>query len=62
MASLVSSRPVLALTSPGGDLIALPEGTPTWATALEQAGFVGAAVVANYSLAVLNGFGGGCAS
>ncbi len=59
VASFFSSRPVLDLTAPSGDLIGIPAGVPTWSAELEAAGFTGAAVVANYSLSVLNGFGEG---
>lgn len=62
VASMFTSRPVLELTQPEGDLIGIPEGVPTWAEALEQAGFSGGAVVANYSVHVLNGFARGFAS
>jgi Sulfatase len=62
VASFFSSRPVLDLTAPSGDLIGIPAGVTTWSTELEAAGFTGAAVVANYSLSVLNGFAEGFAS
>jgi arylsulfatase A-like enzyme len=62
MTSLFTSRPVLDLTTPEGDLIGVADGLPTWASCLEEAGFSGAAVVANYSIAVLNGFGPGFTS
>jgi len=62
VASFFSSRPVLDLTAPSGDLIGIPAGVPTWSSELEGAGFTGAAAVANYSLSVLNGFGEGFSS
>ena len=62
VASFFSSRPVLDLTAPSGDLIGIPAGVPTWSSEYEAAGFTGAAVVANYSLSVLNGFGEGFSS
>jgi len=62
VASYFSSRPVLELTAPSGDLIGIPTGVRTWSSELETAGFTGAAVVANYSLSVLNGFGEGFSS
>ncbi len=62
VASFFSSRPVLDLTAPSGDLIGIPSGVRTWSSELEAAGFTGAAVVANYSLSVLNGFGEGFSS
>jgi len=62
VASFFTSRPVLDLTAPSGDLIGIPAGVPTWSSALEAAGFTGAAVVANYSLSVLNGFAEGFSS
>ncbi len=62
VASLFTARPVLDLTTPEGDLLGVPEGMPTWAEALERAGFSGGAVVANYTIQVLNGFGKGFGS
>ncbi len=62
VASFFTSRPVLDLTAPSGDLIGIPAGLPTWSSELEDAGFTGAAVVANYSLSVLNGFAEGFSS
>lgn len=62
VASLFSARPVLELTSPEGEIIGLPEGLPTWASRLHEAGFEGGAVVANYTVHVLNGFGSGFSS
>jgi hypothetical protein len=62
VASFFSSRPVLDLTAPSGDLIGIPSGVLTWSSEYEAAGFTGAAVVANYSLSVLNGFGEGFSS
>ena len=59
VASLFTSRQVLDLTLPEGDLIGIPEGVGTWADVLDRAGFVGAGVVANYTVHVLNGFAGG---
>jgi hypothetical protein len=59
VASLFTSRPVLSLTEANGTLIAVPEGVPTWAEALRAAGFAGGAVVANYTVHVLNGFAAG---
>ncbi len=59
VASLFTSRQVLDLTLPEGDLIAIPEGVGSWASALDDAGFIGAGVVANYTVHVLNGFAGG---
>ncbi len=59
VASFFTSRPVLDLTVPSGDLIGIPAGVTTWAQAFESAGFLGAAVVANYSVSTLNGFGEG---
>ncbi len=62
VASFFSSRPVLDLTTPSGDLIGIPHGVTTWAGAFEAAGFSAAAVVANYSVSTLNGFGEGFSS
>jgi len=62
VASTFSSRPVLDLTAPSGDLIGIPVGVTTWPSALENAGFSGAAVVANYTVSTLNGFGEGFSS
>lgn len=62
VASFFSSRPVLDLTAPSGDLIGIPAGVTTWPSALDDAGFSGAAVVANYSVSTLNGFGEGFSS
>ncbi len=62
VASFFSSRPVLDLTTPSGDLIGIPAGVSTWGSALEAAGCTGAAVVANDCLSVLNGFGEGFTS
>jgi len=62
MASLFTSRPVLDLTTPEGDLLGVPEGLLTWASQLESSGFMGAAVVANYTVHVRNGFGQGFAT
>jgi arylsulfatase A-like enzyme len=62
VASLFTSRPVLDLTAPEGDLIGVPEGVATWASRLEAAGFIGGAVVANYTIHALNGFSSGFAS
>lgn len=59
VASLFAARPVLALTSPEGEIVGLPEGTPTWATQLHGAGFEGGAVVANITVHALNGYAGG---
>lgn len=62
VASLFTARPVLELTSPAGDLIGIPDGMPSWASQLEAAGFMGGAVVANYTIHALNGFANGFAS
>jgi arylsulfatase A-like enzyme len=62
VASMFTSRPVLDLTSPEGDLIGVPDGAATWASRLEAAGFIGGAVVANYTIHALNGFSTGFAS
>jgi len=62
VASFFSSHPVLDLTAPSGDLIGIPAGVETWPSALEAAGFSGAAVVANFSVSTLNGFGKGFSS
>jgi arylsulfatase A-like enzyme len=59
VASLFTSRQVLDLTSPEGDLIGIPGGVATWAETLDQAGFLGAGVVANYTVHALNGFASG---
>lgn len=59
VASLFTSRQVLDLTLPEGDLIGIPDGIETWADALDQAGFAGAGVVANYTVHALNGFSSG---
>lgn len=61
VASLFTARPVLDLTTPEGDLIGVPDGVTTWASRLEAAGFVGGAVVANYTIHALNGFARGFA-
>jgi hypothetical protein len=61
MASMFTARPVLELSSPEGDLIGIPDGIDSWPAQLEAAGFTGAAVVANYTVHVLNGFSGGFA-
>jgi hypothetical protein len=62
LASLFTSRPVLDLSTPAGDLIGIPGGLESWPQTLADAGFSGAAVVANYSVHVANGFGLGFAS
>lgn len=62
VASLFSSRPVLELTSPAGEIIGLPDDTPTLATRLHDAGYETGAVVANYTIHVLNGFAAGFSS
>ncbi len=62
VASLFTGRPVLDLTSPAGDLIGIPDGIPTWASQLEASGFTGGAIVANYTVHVLNGFARGFTS
>jgi hypothetical protein len=62
VASMFTSRPVLELTTPEGDLIGVPDGVTSWASRLEAAGFVGGAVVANYTIHALNGFSRGFAS
>jgi hypothetical protein len=59
VASLFTSRQVLDLSSPEGDLVGIPEGVATWAEVLDRAGFVGAGVVANYTVHALNGFASG---
>lgn len=59
VASYFTSRPVLDLTSPSGDLIGVPNGIRTWPQELEAGGFTGAAMVANYTVSVLNGYGKG---
>jgi arylsulfatase A-like enzyme len=58
-ASFFTARPVLDLTAPSGDLIGVPAGLPTWPEQLAGAGFATAAVVANYSVQTLNGYGAG---
>jgi len=62
VASIFTSRTVLELTSPEGDLIGIPDGASTWASRLESAGFAGGAVVANYTIHALNGFASGFSS
>jgi arylsulfatase A-like enzyme len=62
MVSLFTSRPVLDLSTPEGDVIGIPDGLATWPQALTAAGFSGAAVVANYTIHVHNSFGCGFAS
>ncbi len=59
VASMFSSRPVLDITTPSGDLVGIPRGFDTWAGALRRAGFSGGAVVANYTVHVQNGFAQG---
>ncbi len=59
MTSIFTARPVLDLTTPEGDLIGIPEGMPTLAGQFSQAGFSCAAVVANHTIHVLNGFAEG---
>lgn len=59
VASLFTSQPVLELTSPEGEMVGIPDGLPTWATRLHDAGFEGGAVVANYTVHALNGFARG---
>lgn len=59
VASLFAGRPVLDLTSPEGEVIGLPEGMPSWASVLHEAGFEGCAVVANATIHTLNGFAAG---
>jgi arylsulfatase A-like enzyme len=62
MVSLFTSRPVLDLSTPEGDVIGIPDSLATWPQALAAAGFSGAAVVANYTVHVHNSFGRGFAS
>jgi hypothetical protein len=62
MVSLFTSRPVLDLSTPEGDVIGIPDGLTTWPQALAAEGLIGAAVVANYTVHVHNGFGLGFAS
>lgn len=59
VASLFTSRPVLDLTTPTGDIIGIPDGAETWAGTLHRAGFSGGAVVANSTVHVQNGFAQG---
>lgn len=59
MASMFTSRPVLDLTTPAGDLVGIPDGMETWADTLRRAGFSGGAVVANSTVHVQNGFAKG---
>jgi arylsulfatase A-like enzyme len=59
VASFFTSRPVLELSSPEGLLIGIPDGLTTWASALRRSGFIGGAVVANFTIHALNGFAGG---
>lgn len=59
VASMFTSRPVLDITTPNGDLVGIPRGFDTWASALRRAGFSGGAVVANYTVHVQNGFAHG---
>lgn len=59
VASLFTSRPVLDLTTPTGDIIGIPDGAVTWANTLHRAGFSGGAVVANSTVHVQNGFAQG---
>jgi len=59
VASLFTSRPVLAISTPDGDTIGVPKGIVSWPSLLDGAGFVGAAVVANYTVHVQNGFAAG---
>jgi len=62
VASFFTARPVLDLTSPEGEIIGVPEGLPAWAEVLDEAGFVGGGVVANYTVHALNGFAAGFSS
>lgn len=62
VASFFTARPVLDLTSPAGEIIGVPEGLPVWAEVLDEAGFVGGGVVANYTVHALNGFAAGFSS
>jgi arylsulfatase A-like enzyme len=62
VASFFTARPVLDLTSPAGEMVGVPDGLPTWATILRDAGFEGGAVVANYTVHALNGFAAGFSS
>ncbi|MEX1308898.1 MAG: sulfatase [Candidatus Sulfomarinibacteraceae bacterium] len=62
VASTFTSRPVLELTTPEGEIAGIPAGLETWPTALHEAGFEGGAVVANYTVHTLNGFAGGFSS
>ena len=61
VASTFASRGVLDLTSPEGEILGLPEGVDTWATRLDEAGLIGGAVIANYTIHALNGFARGFA-
>jgi arylsulfatase A-like enzyme len=62
VASAFTSRAVLELTTPGGEIVGVPAGLETWATVLHDAGFEGGAVVANYTVHALNGFADGFSS
>ena len=62
VASTFTSRPVLELTTPGGEIAGIPAGLKTWPAVLHDAGFEGGAVVANYTVHTLNGFAAGFSS
>jgi arylsulfatase A-like enzyme len=62
VASTFTSRPVLDLTTPQGEIVGIPSGLETWPKTLQRAGFEGGAVVANYTVHTLNGFAGGFSS
>lgn len=62
VASLFTSRTVLGLSLPDGDLVAVPRNLESLAERLESAGFATGAAVANYSVHVANGFAEGFGS
>lgn len=62
VASLFTSRPVLDLSLPDGDLVAVPLNLESLAERLEGSGFATGAAVANYSVHVYNGFAEGFGS
>jgi len=59
VASMFTARPTLAISTPSGDMVGVPRGLATWPSLLDNAGFQGAAVVANYTVHTLNGFSEG---
>lgn len=62
VASLFTSRPVLDLSLPDGDLVALPLDLESMAERFESSGFATGAAVANFSVHAHNGFAEGFAS